>query len=72
MDDLNSEMDLLTRRTEEMPWDTRQAHISLNMEMAAQISSTVLIGKIIRLKPPGKSIIINTILTIWKLLLTWK
>lgn len=49
-----------------MLWDTLTARLSLYMNMASQMSSTILIGKIIGLKPPGKSIIINTILAVWK------
>lgn len=66
MDDINTEMDLLTRRTEEMLWGSLPERISLHMDLAAPISGTVLIGKIIGLKLPGKSIIINTILVVWK------
>lgn len=49
-----------------MLWDTLPARLSLDMNMASQMSSTILIRKIIGLKPPGKSIIINTILAVWK------
>lgn len=49
-----------------MLWDTLPARLSLDMNMASQMSSAILIRKIIGLKPPGKSIIINTILAVWK------
>lgn len=48
------------------------AHLSLDMDSASHMTSTVLIGKIIGLKPPGKSIIINTILAVWKFALDLK
>lgn len=42
------------------------------MDMATQMSSMVLIEKIIGLKPPSKSIIINTILAVWKFVVDLK
>lgn len=42
------------------------SRLSLDMNMASHISGTVLVGKIIGLKPPGKLVIINTILAVWK------
>lgn len=49
-----------------MLWGTLPSRLSLNMELAEHLSSTILIGKIIGLKPLGKSIIMGTILAVRK------
>lgn len=49
-----------------MLWGTLTSRLSLNMELAEHLSSTILIGKTIGLKPLGKSIIMGTILAVRK------
>lgn len=72
MSDLYEAMDIITRKMEEMLWETLPARLSLDMDYASHMTSTVMIGKIIGLKPPDKSIIINTILVLWKFALDLK
>lgn len=72
MSDLYEAMDIITRKTEEMLWETLPARLSLDMDYASHMTSTVMIGNIIGLKPPDKSIIINTILVVWKFALDLK
>lgn len=66
MSDLSVILDLITKQTEDLLWDTLPSRLSLDMNLASHISATVLVGKIIGLKPPGKLVIINTILAVWK------
>lgn len=66
MEDYCDALELITQKTKQMLWDTLPDRISLNMAVAENTSRLVLIGKIIGLKPLGKTIIIHSILALWK------
>lgn len=61
--DLAAAVDLLTRQTEELSWDSLSKRMSLDLAPAQQHSSKVLIGKLFGLRPPAKPVFLNIIHT---------
>lgn len=60
------DVEIITRQTEAMSWESLPTCLSLDMASIKDFSSRVLISKLVGIKPLGKALIIGLIRAMWK------